>query len=141
MTDALADVAPTTEAPTDVSAVSGQTSVSEQTSAAPSALRRLRLFPRHAVIFMIELYRSWISPMRMPTCRFEPSCSAYAVDALNTHGLMHGGTLTVMRLLKCGPWHKPGYDPVPERGLRFYLPGGRRETEPAIRSTHTRRKG
>ena len=74
--------------------------------------------------------------MRMPTCRFEPSCSAYAVDALNTHGLMHGGTLTVMRLLKCGPWHKPGYDPVPERGLRFYLPeDGVRPNRQSVRHT------
>lgn len=104
----------------------------------PAPRDRVRLFPREAVIFLIELYRSWISPMRMPTCRFEPTCSAYAVDALKTHGLVHGGTLTVMRLLKCGPWHKPGYDPVPERGLRFYLPGGRREAEQVIRPTHSR---
>jgi putative membrane protein insertion efficiency factor len=112
-----------------------------QTSTHPTVARRLRLWPRRAVIFLIELYRSWISPMRMPTCRFEPTCSAYAVDALNAHGLVHGGTLAVVRLLKCGPWHKPGYDPVPERGLRHYLPGGRREAESAVRSTHSRGKG
>ncbi|MGW0038103.1 membrane protein insertion efficiency factor YidD [Gordonia sp. NPDC003376] len=80
--------------------------------------RFLHLFPRRSVIFLIELYRTWISPMRLPTCRFEPTCSAYAVEALTRHGFFHGGTLAVLRLLKCGPWHKPGYDPVPERGFR-----------------------
>ncbi|MFM9379187.1 membrane protein insertion efficiency factor YidD [Gordonia sp. VNK21] len=78
--------------------------------------RRLHLFPRRAVIFLVELYRSWISPMRMPTCRFEPTCSAYAIEALDRHGFLWGSVLSVWRLLKCGPWHKPGYDPVPETG-------------------------
>ena len=62
---------------------------------------------------MIELYRSYISPMRLPTCRFEPTCSTYAVEALEVHGFVKGGALSIWRLLKCGPWHKPGYDPVP----------------------------
>lgn len=74
-----------------------------------------RLAPRRIVIFLIELYRTWVSPMRLPTCRFEPSCSTYAVEALETHGFFYGCLLSVVRLLKCGPWHKPGYDPVPER--------------------------
>ncbi|GAA1483132.1 hypothetical protein GCM10009624_35720 [Gordonia sinesedis] len=81
--------------------------------------RWLHLLPRRGVIFLIELYRTWISPLRLPTCRFEPTCSAYAVEALTTHGFVRGGTLAVLRLLKCGPWHKPGYDPVPERGFRW----------------------
>ena len=78
----------------------------------------LYLLPRRSIIFLIELYRTWVSPMRLPTCRFEPTCSTYAVEALNKHGFFHGGTLAVIRLLKCGPWHKPGYDPVPESGFR-----------------------
>ncbi|WLP88500.1 membrane protein insertion efficiency factor YidD [Gordonia sp. NB41Y] len=84
-----------------------------------AAVRRfLYLLPRRSVIFLIELYRTWISPMHLPTCRFEPTCSGYAVEALTRHGFFHGGALAVLRLLKCGPWHKPGYDPVPERGFR-----------------------
>jgi putative membrane protein insertion efficiency factor len=66
-------------------------------------------------IFLIELYRHTISPMRLPTCRFSPTCSEYAVEALSDYGLIRGGWLTVVRLLKCGPWHRGGWDPVPER--------------------------
>jgi len=67
------------------------------------------------VIFLIELYRHMISPMRLPTCRFAPTCSQYAVDALSEYGLVRGGWLAVVRLLKCGPWHRGGWDPIPER--------------------------
>jgi len=66
-------------------------------------------------IFLIELYRHAISPMRLPTCRFSPTCSQYAVDALSEYGLIRGGWLAVLRLLKCGPWHRGGWDPIPER--------------------------
>ncbi len=72
-------------------------------------------FPRRALIFLIELYRTWISPTRLPSCRFEPTCSAYAVEAVTEWGAIRGGALSLVRLAKCGPWHKPGYDPVPER--------------------------
>jgi uncharacterized protein len=68
-----------------------------------------------AVIFLIELYRHMISPMRLPTCRFSPTCSQYAVDALSEYGLVRGGWLAMVRLLKCGPWHRGGWDPIPER--------------------------
>jgi uncharacterized protein len=67
------------------------------------------------VIFVIQLYRHTISPLRLPTCRFTPTCSQYAVDALTEYGLIKGGWLAVVRLLKCGPWHRGGWDPIPER--------------------------
>jgi len=67
------------------------------------------------VIFVIELYRHMVSPMRLPTCRFAPTCSQYAVDALTEYGLIRGGWLAMVRLLKCGPWHRGGWDPIPER--------------------------
>lgn len=82
-------------------------------------IRFCHLLPRRTVIFLIELYRTWVSPLRLPTCRFEPTCSGYAVEALERHGFFYGGTLAVVRLLKCGPWHKPGYDPVPEESFRW----------------------
>jgi putative membrane protein insertion efficiency factor len=63
----------------------------------------------------VTIYRQWISPVLPPSCRFEPSCSAYAVEALTTHGALWGSWLTVRRLLRCGPWHPGGYDPVPPR--------------------------
>jgi putative membrane protein insertion efficiency factor len=67
------------------------------------------------VIFLIQLYRHTISPLRLPTCRFTPTCSQYAVDALSEYGLLRGGWLASLRLLKCGPWHSGGWDPIPER--------------------------
>jgi uncharacterized protein len=66
-------------------------------------------------IFLIELYRNTVSPMRLPSCRFSPTCSQYAVDALREYGLIRGGWLAAVRLLKCGPWHRGGWDPIPER--------------------------
>lgn len=68
-----------------------------------------------AVVYLIQLYRHTISPLRLPTCRFMPTCSQYAVDALSEYGLLRGGWLATVRLLKCGPWHRGGWDPIPER--------------------------
>jgi hypothetical protein len=76
---------------------------------------RIRVAPVRALVFLIELYRHTISPMRLPTCRFTPTCSRYAVDALTEYGLLKGSWLTVVRLGKCGPWHRGGWDPIPER--------------------------
>jgi len=61
----------------------------------------------------IRAYRYVISPMLGPTCRFYPSCSCYAEEALHQHGALRGTYLTVRRLLRCHPWHEGGYDPVP----------------------------
>ncbi|QNG20745.1 membrane protein insertion efficiency factor YidD [Rhodococcus triatomae] len=77
--------------------------------------RRLRELPARGAIFCIELYRTYVSPLRMPTCRFTPTCSEYAVESLRTHGLWKGSALAAVRLAKCGPWHSGGWDPVPER--------------------------
>jgi len=68
-----------------------------------------------AAIRAIEFYRSMVSPLRLPSCRFMPTCSQYAVDALTEYGLVRGGWLSLVRLLKCGPWHRGGWDPIPER--------------------------
>ena len=66
-------------------------------------------------IYLIQLYRHTVSPLRLPTCRFTPTCSQYAVEALSEYGLFRGGWLATVRLLKCGPWHRGGWDPIPER--------------------------
>ena len=68
-----------------------------------------------ALIFLIQLYRNTVSPLRLPTCRFSPTCSQYAVEALTEYGLIRGGWLATVRLAKCGPWHRGGWDPIPER--------------------------
>lgn len=68
-----------------------------------------------AAISAIEFYRHMVSPLRPPSCRFTPTCSRYAVDALSEYGLIRGGWLTAVRLAKCGPWHRGGWDPIPDR--------------------------
>ena len=67
------------------------------------------------LVSAIEMYRHMISPFRPPSCRFTPTCSQYAVEALMTFGVVRGGWLTVLRLGKCGPWHRGGWDPIPDR--------------------------
>ena len=64
------------------------------------------------VAFPIRLYKRFISPVMPPACRFEPTCSVYAAEAIETHGL-YGVWLAVVRILKCQPFHPGGYDPVP----------------------------
>ncbi|MFY1705152.1 MULTISPECIES: membrane protein insertion efficiency factor YidD [Micromonospora] len=66
----------------------------------------------------IVAYRRWVSPALPARCRFYPSCSAYAVEALARHGALRGAWLTVRRLSRCHPFHPGGHDPVPDPGDR-----------------------
>ncbi|WP_018131405.1 membrane protein insertion efficiency factor YidD [Effusibacillus pohliae] len=68
---------------------------------------------KRIALLLIQFYRNWISPLKPPTCRFYPTCSAYALEAIEKHGLWRGGWLIAIRLVKCGPWHPGGHDPVP----------------------------
>jgi putative membrane protein insertion efficiency factor len=61
----------------------------------------------------LTTYQSWISPFLGPHCRFEPSCSQYAYQAVERYGMFQGIKLTIMRLLRCHPFHTGGADPVP----------------------------
>jgi putative membrane protein insertion efficiency factor len=67
---------------------------------------------------LLRGYRYFISPLLGPTCRFHPSCSQYAEQALETHGLLRGSWLAAGRLCRCGPWTAGGYDPIPDRVAR-----------------------
>jgi len=64
--------------------------------------------------FVVRAYRLLISPVLAPACRFYPTCSEYAEQALCRHGALRGSWLTAGRILRCGPWHEGGCDPVPE---------------------------
>lgn len=66
-----------------------------------------------AAIGLIRVYQRVISPFLPPSCRFTPTCSAYAVTALQRYGLLHGGWLALKRVGRCHPWNPGGYDPVP----------------------------
>lgn len=68
--------------------------------------------PERLVLAVIAFYRTVISPLKPPTCRFHPSCSAYARDAILRHGVVRGGRLGLLRLGRCHPWHPGGHDPV-----------------------------
>lgn len=81
---------------------------SSATATRPSPLAWILLLP-------VRFYRAVLSPLIPPSCRFYPSCSAYAVESLTRHGAFRGVYLTLRRLLRCGPWHPGGLDPVPHR--------------------------
>lgn len=65
------------------------------------------------VLKVLRFYRNNVSPNRPATCRYTPSCSGYAIDAIERFGLFRGGWLTLHRLLRCHPFHAGGHDPVP----------------------------
>jgi len=92
----------------------------------PALQGGLRLM-KLVLTWMIQFYRKWISPLKPPTCRFYPSCSQYALEAIETHGVGKGAWLSVKRICKCHPFHPGGIDPVPPRkGSRGWQAGRRR---------------
>lgn len=75
-------------------------------------LSKIILFP---FLLLVRLYQLVLSPLMPATCRFEPTCSSYMIEALQVHGLIRGGYLGIKRILSCHPWGKTGYDPVPKK--------------------------
>ena len=73
----------------------------------------MRNLPRRIVVLFIRFYQVFISPLFPPTCRFTPTCSAYAVTSVERYGVFRGGWLAVRRIARCHPWNPGGYDPVP----------------------------
>jgi len=70
-------------------------------------------------IALIRFYQKHLSPLKKhPTCKYEPTCSAYAIEAFEKRGFIDGMILTVWRVLRCNPFSAGGYDPVPERGFK-----------------------
>ena len=74
-----------------------------------SFLRRLATAP-------MRFYRRFLSPLKPPMCRFRPTCSQYAIEAIEEHGILRGGAYALWRILRCQPFCKGGYDPVRKRG-------------------------
>ena len=76
-------------------------------------MRYLRSVPKRFLLWLIRFYRVSLSPMHAPCCRFTPTCSQYALEAVEKYGALKGGWLAIRRILRCHPFHKGGYDPVP----------------------------
>ena len=70
---------------------------------------------KRLLLALIAGYRLLLSPLLGPNCRFYPTCSAYAAEAIDTHGVLRGTWLAVKRISKCHPWHPGGVDPVPPK--------------------------
>jgi hypothetical protein len=70
------------------------------------------------LIFLIKIYQNLISPLTPATCRFQPTCSQYSIEALKEHGVFKGAKLMVIRIFSCHPWGKSGYDPVPKKNIK-----------------------
>lgn len=68
---------------------------------------------KRVLIFLINVYRVGISPYLGPSCRYHPTCSKYAIDAIQIHGSLKGTWMAIRRILSCHPWSEGGYDPVP----------------------------
>lgn len=72
----------------------------------------MNVFQRGALL-LLRGYKQFISPLLPPACRFQPTCSEYAAEAVQYHGVLRGGWLALRRLLRCHPFHRGGFDPVP----------------------------
>ena len=86
----------------------GDTFPSQHMAGAPGPVARV-------LIFFVRVYRRFLSPLLGQQCRFQPSCSAYGLEALQTHGALRGTWLTARRIGRCHPFHSGGYDPVPPK--------------------------
>lgn len=75
--------------------------------------QKLKRLPKLILVKCIRFYQQGISPLFPPTCRYVPSCSQYAIIAIQRYGFVKGGWMATKRVLRCHPWHAGGYDPVP----------------------------
>jgi hypothetical protein len=76
-----------------------------------TTIKQILIFP---FVVLVKLYQNLISPLTPATCRYQPTCSHYTLEALQKHGLFKGGMLSIKRIFSCHPWGGSGYDPVPD---------------------------
>ncbi len=77
-------------------------------------INKIKSFIKLVLIGFIKFYQAAISPYLPASCRYQPTCSQYGIDAINKHGIIHGSWLTIKRFLSCNPFGGKGFDPVPE---------------------------
>lgn len=107
-----------------------------------SILRRVIDAPRDALILLVRGYRFFLSPWLGSSCRFEPTCSAYSMQALRRHGAFAGTLLTAGRIVRCHPWCAGGHDAVPDQAFPLFSrllahAPGRREPSSLSREKNT----
>lgn len=79
----------------------------------PRPVQVVFAIPKRIALGMVGFYRKYISPMFPPSCRYVPTCSEYAMIALQRYGFIKGSWMAIKRICRCHPWHPGGYDPVP----------------------------
>jgi uncharacterized protein len=77
--------------------------------------QRLRAAPKNLLLLLLRGYKRALSPMFLPSCRYVPTCSEYAAEAIEIHGAFRGSAMAIWRLLRCHPFVRGGFDPVPNR--------------------------
>jgi putative membrane protein insertion efficiency factor len=87
---------------------------------------------RYILIFIVKIYKRFISPLKPPCCKYYPTCSAYAVEALRKHGAVKGIILAAWRLLRCNPWSLGGIDYVPDKFFLYTLKSRQRREKNAV---------
>ncbi|TCS94005.1 hypothetical protein EDC36_1219 [Tepidimonas ignava] len=97
-------------------------------------LPELARLPQRLLIGLVQAYRVLLSPWLGSSCRFEPTCSAYALQALQRHGAAAGSYLAARRILRCHPWCTGGHDPVPARAPRLFTGGAPSPHDPPTTS-------
>jgi uncharacterized protein len=112
--------------------------MTEPDGARQARLRRIAIAP---AVLLIQGYKLVISPIIGPRCRFLPTCSDYALEALARHGLLRGGWLALRRIGRCHPWGDSGYDPVPPAPGAEHCPACADAAEPPQRDDTHREHG
>lgn len=96
--------------------------------------------PRDLLVGFIRLWRLLVSPLYGPTCKYHPSCSAYGLEAVRTHGAVRGSALTIWRILRCNPWSDGGIDDVPPATSRRFARASADPSPRPLDHDHTPRR-